>query len=390
MIVGLILEANPYHNGHRYLVNKAKELYNDPTIICVTSTSFTMRGEISIIDKFTKIKTYLKEGIDIISELPISSTLQSADFFAYNTVSTLYNLGVTDILVGCEDDDLSILEYYYNFFKNNEFNNVFKQNLTLNLGYKKTYEKTLFDLGMDSEKINLFASPNMTLTYQYYKVIKDNNYNINLKLIKRTTSYYQEIEESNIYASASYIRNLIENNGDFKKFLPYNYQIIDMREAENKFSTLINYQTLSWNTKQELKNINNNDEGIINYIINNGDFTKDYKNLIESLKNKRYTINRIRRVLLSILLKLPKGYNQESSYLRLLGITSRGKKHLSSLPKDTKNKIFSTQKELIKLNNERLNSILNFELASTKLYGLLTNNNNLYLNEFKLPIKEEK
>ena len=156
MIVGLILEANPYHNGHRYLVQKAKELYNDPTIVCVTSTSFTMRGEISIIDKFTKIKTYLKEGIDIVSELPVSSTLQSADFFAYNTVTTLYKLGVTDILVGCEDDDQDVLAYYYNFFKNNEFNTVFKENLTLNLGYKKTYEKTLLDLGMDKNKIQLF------------------------------------------------------------------------------------------------------------------------------------------------------------------------------------------------------------------------------------------
>ena len=390
MIVGLILEANPYHNGHRYLVQKAKELYNDPTIVCVTSTSFTMRGEISIIDKFTKIKTYLKEGIDIVSELPVSSTLQSADFFAYNTVTTLYKLGVTDILVGCEDDDQDVLAYYYNFFKNNEFNTVFKENLTLNLGYKKTYEKTLLDLGMDKNKIQLFSSPNMTLTYQYYKVIKDNNYNINLKLIKRTTNYYQDKEESNIFASASYIRNLIENNENYNHYIPYDYKIIDIREAENKISTIINYQTTSWNFKFELENINNNEEGIINYIINNGDFTSNYDVLLESLKNKKYTINRIRRVLLSILLKLPKGYNQENEYLRLLGITNKGRKHLSNLPKETKNIIFSTQKELSKLNNTKLNTILNFELASTKLYGLLTNNNDLYMNEFKLPMKEEK
>ena len=226
--------------------------------------------------------------------------------------------------------------------------------------------------------------------FEYYKVIKDNNYNINLKLIKRTTNYYQDKEESNIFASASYIRNLIENNENYNHYIPYDYKIIDIREAENKISTIINYQTASWNFKFELENINNNEEGIINYIINNGDFTSNYDVLLESLKNKKYTINRIRRVLLSILLKLPKGYNQENKYLRLLGITNKGRKHLSNLPKETKNIIFSTQKELSKLNNTKLNTILNFELASTKLYGLLTNNNDLYMNEFKLPMKEEK
>ena len=390
MIVGLIIEANPYHNGHKYLVNKAFELYNDPTLICVTSTSFTMRGEISIIDKFTKINTYLQEGIDIITELPITSTLQSADYFAYNTVSTLHKLGVTDILVGCENDDISLLDYYYNIINSEEYTKTFKLNLSLNFGYKKTHEKTLVDLNISNELIKLFNSPNMTLTYQYYKVIKDNNYNINLKLIKRTTNYYQTTSTSSIYASASYIRDLVKNKEDFSKFIPYNYKILPLREAEIKLSTIINFQSILHHTPEDLDKVNNNDEGIINYIIKNGDFSSNYDTLLSSLKNKKYTINRIRRVLLSFILNIPKGYNKEDSYLRLLGMSHKGRNHVNKLPKEIKSNIFSTPKELEKLDNERHKTILNYELLSTKLYSLLSNDIDLYQNEFKLPIKKEE
>ena len=141
MVVGLILEANPYHNGHQYLVNKAKTLFKDSPLIAVTSTSFTMRGEISLISKFEKTKTLLNEGIDLVLELPISSTLQSADYFAYNTVSTLHKLGVTNIVVGSENNDIKLLEYYYEFTSSNEFKKLFKDNLSLNLSYKATFEK---------------------------------------------------------------------------------------------------------------------------------------------------------------------------------------------------------------------------------------------------------
>ena len=99
---------------------------------------------------------------------------------------------------------------------------------------------------------------------------------VQLKLIKRTADYYQNKEQSNNYASASFIRNLIQNNLQYRKYLPYDYQIISLREAENKLLSIINYQTILNSYKNNYSIINNNDEGIINYIINNGDFTGNY------------------------------------------------------------------------------------------------------------------
>ena len=211
LVVGLILEANPYHNGHRYLVNQAKLKFPDSPIIAITSTSFTMRGEISLLDKFQKTKILLNEGIDLVFELPISFTLQSADYFAYNTVYTLYKVGVTDIIIGCEDDDENNLKKYHQITTSNEFIIKFKVNLSLKNRYKSTFEKTLKDLGYDDKLIELFNSPNMTLALSYYKVIKDNNLKINLHLIKRTTDYYQKNNTTEKTASASYIRELYQN-----------------------------------------------------------------------------------------------------------------------------------------------------------------------------------
>ena len=389
MVVGLILEANPYHHGHKYLISQAKSLFKDSPFIAITSTSYTMRGEISLIDKFDKTKILLDEGIDIVFELPISFTLQSADYFCYNTVHTLYKAGVTDIVVGCEDDNFDNLITYYNIINSDEFINLFKQNQKQKLSYKSTYEKTLSDLNISPNLIELFNKPNMTLAFQYYRVIKDNNYKINLHLIKRTTDYYQKNETIEKVASASYIRELYLNQQKFNHFLPYKPNFIDITAFEKNLITIINFQMISYNDNKNTQNINGNTEGILNYIYQNGTFDDTYTTLINSLKNKRYSENRIRRTILSYILNIPKGLEKNNNYLRILGISNKGTNYLSSISKQTKQFIFANPNELKKNDNHFIQTIFSYELLSTKLYGLLTNNNNLYLKEYQLPLKKE-
>lgn len=389
MVVGLILEANPYHNGHKYLVNQAKLKFPDSPIIAITSTSFTMRGEISLLDKFQKTKILLNEGIDLVFELPISFTLQSADYFAYNTVYTLYKAGITDIIIGCEDDDENNLKKYHQITTSNEFKTKFKENLHLKISYKSTFEKTLQDLGFDDKIIELFNSPNMTLALSYYKVIMDNNLQINLHLIKRTTDYYQKNETHQKTASASYIRELYQNGQVFCQYLPYDPQFIDLTAFESNIMKIINFQILSKETEKTDENLNGNTEGILNFILQNGKFDGSFKDLMNSLNNKRYSFSRIRRVLLSYLLNISSTYNMNENYLRLLGLSSLGSTYLSTLPKKTKQLIFSNPNELKKFDGSNIQTIFAYEISSTKLFGLLTNNNNLYLKEYQLPIKKE-
>lgn len=69
-IFGIIIEASPFHNGHQYFINKIRETYAPDVVIAVCSTSFTMRGDISTIDKFNKTSALLNNGVDMVVELP--------------------------------------------------------------------------------------------------------------------------------------------------------------------------------------------------------------------------------------------------------------------------------------------------------------------------------
>ena len=131
-VFGIIMETNPLHNGHSYFIKKIKEIYQPDVLIAITSTSFTMRGDISVIDKFTKTDQLLDAGIDIILELPFTLALQSADYFAKNAIEILNGIKITDLVFGSEIDNYEFYDKCLNIINNfNNYDNKFskKQNI---------------------------------------------------------------------------------------------------------------------------------------------------------------------------------------------------------------------------------------------------------------------
>ena len=147
-IVGIIIETNPFHNGHMYFINEIKRIHQPDLIIAVTSTSFTMRGEISVINKFDKANALLEAGVDLVLEFPFILSTQSSDYFAANAISILNEIGVNHIICGCENEDINNLKYFYSLESTNEFNLQFKENLKKFKSYKQTFIDTL-------EKLNV-------------------------------------------------------------------------------------------------------------------------------------------------------------------------------------------------------------------------------------------
>ena len=107
--VGIIAEFNPFHYGHKYFIDKIKNIFPDYIIICVMSGNFTERGDVSIINKWDKTKIALNNGIDIIIELPYFYATQSADYFAYGALSILNEMNIDYIVFGSECDDINKL-----------------------------------------------------------------------------------------------------------------------------------------------------------------------------------------------------------------------------------------------------------------------------------------
>ena len=97
-ISGIIVEYNPFHNGHKYHIEKTKELYGATHIVAVMSGNFTQRGDIAVMDKFRRAETALKNGVDLVIELPVPFALGSAEQFATGAVSLLNSLCCVDMI----------------------------------------------------------------------------------------------------------------------------------------------------------------------------------------------------------------------------------------------------------------------------------------------------
>ena len=383
-VLGIVMEANPFHNGHKYFIDKCKKTINPDIVVAITSTSFTMRGEISLLNKFDKTEALLLGGADIVLELPFSQTVQSADYFASSSIKNLIAFGITDLAFGSEIDDQETLEKFIKIISSNEFNKDFENTKSFNLSQKETYTKIL-EQYLSEDEIKLFNEPNITLAIQYIKTLKKHNQNINYHIIKRINSHYHDKNINNEIASATAIRNALENNFSYENTLPdyVNKNLINIVNSKNKFIDLIKYRYFIDNN---LNNIFGNNEGINNYIKKNGDFSSLNK-LQESLKNKRYTNNRLNRIMLYTLLNIENMPNY-STYLRILGINQNGINYLSTLHTDIKKQIFSGSKEVKKQPSE-IQKIYDLEYQATKLYSLLIDDQSILKMESKLPIRKE-
>ena len=113
--IGIIIEANPFHNGHQYLVDEIKKNHHPSCLIAVVSTYFSMRADLTCLSKKDKINSLLNAGFDLVFELPISLSMHKADIFARNAVSILKEVGITHLAFGCETDDLSLISKIIEF-----------------------------------------------------------------------------------------------------------------------------------------------------------------------------------------------------------------------------------------------------------------------------------
>ena len=345
-IIGLIAEYNPFHNGHLYHLEQIKKENPDLTIL-VLSGSLTMRGDLSILNKFIKTKEALDSGIDLVIELPLAYSMQRADIFAKNAVTLLNLAKVNEIIIGSELNDTSIYETNYQNEKNL-------------IDIKKSMKENSSLKDLDS---------NDTLGYFYYKAIKDNNYDIKLSTIKRVGSNYKDINLDKHYSSASAIRN---NLSEFENNVP-TFVAIDKDYIldENKIFPILKYKLLTTNPK-DLKELFFVDEGIEYKLKDIKDFDS-ISNFIDYLSGKKYTKTRIKRMLMYILFNIKKDEMNkinEPNYLRVLGYSKKGKEYLNTIKKDVS--IYTNIKE-------GLNPVLDIELKVSKVLdsiydlGLLNN-----------------
>lgn len=383
-ILGLIMEINPLHNGHLYFIKQAKKITNPDITIVVMSSSFTMRGETMIMDKFTRTRLLLENGVDLVFELPFLSAVNSADLFGLNSISILKDLLVTDISFGTELSDLSKLNKISEILESKEFNTEIQRFSKLGNSYSASAFKSLSLFTKDNEILKNFSLPNNTLAIQYIKSIKNLNYNVSLFPIQRIDNNHYDKVVSGKIASATAIRELIKNNESLYKYVPENVANYTFKNAnlfEEKIFNLLKF-TFIHKSLQSISSLYGVNEGIEKRLLSTLNDSMCYNVFMKNVVSKRYSHYRIQRTILHILMNTPKELQNKSNYyLRLLGSNEAGFKYINTLPKETKKKIITSLKNL------EDNIIVECELKATRLYDLITDSNTLQ-EEYKIPIKK--
>jgi predicted nucleotidyltransferase len=381
-ILGLVLELNPIHNGHYYFLKEAQRRVEPELTIVVISGNYTMRGDVSVLDKFTKTRLALASGVDLVMELPFSSAVNSADYFGYNAIKILTSMQITDLAFGVELDKPEKLIRMKEIIDQEEFQEEIKKELKKGLSYPTSAYRALQKLSDDEEIINHFSLPNNTLGIQYLRALDELGVDIRIELIKRIANNYYDKNLTGNISSATAIRELLLKGEEIYSYVPdlgLKPQYLNQIEAEKRLLLLLKYLfTLKF--PEDFRSLWGVNEGIEMRIAGFIDKSTDYQNLIRNIQTKRYPQNKIKRLLLHILLNTKKNFeNQKLSYLRVLGSNQKGLKYIRKLPKDIKSEIITTFK-----NQE--NILIQSELKATKLYGLLSDRPELIMEEYKIPI----
>ena len=329
-IIGIVAEYNPFHNGHLYQIKKIREKYKDATIVVVSSSSFTQRGEISLLNKFDKTKVALNNGVDLVIELPYVYSTQSSDIFASAAIKILNYLKINTLCFGTERDNIDDIKICAQTQLNNpEYDILVKKYLNDGFNYPTALNKALKSL-VDIE----ITEPNELLALSYIKEIISNKLNIDIFNIKRTNDYH-DIESNESIVSASNIRNKLINNIDIKDKVPSDvYDILKNIKFNNKYFEFLKYKI---NSESDLEKYLDVDEGLSTRIRNAINESNNLEELIQNIKTKRYTYNKISRMLNHILCSFTKDERDDVKnieYIRILGFNDTGQRHLNNIKND--------------------------------------------------------
>lgn len=369
-IIGIIAEYNPLHFGHLYQLKKAKELYKDSIIILITNSFFTQRGDISILDKRNKTKLALENNIDIVVELPFVFSTQSADIFAKGALAILNELKIDTLIFGSESNDIDKLTTIAKTqLDNNNYDSLVKKYLNTGINYPTALNKAIKEIS------NLeVTEPNDLLGISYIKEIIKNKYNITPISIKRIGSYHGKKEINNI-SNATLIREKIKNNISISKYIPKEEENLLIKNISlDDYFPYLKYKILSSNDLSIYQTV---EEGIENRIKKEINNSNSWEELVKNIKTKRYTYNKINRMLIHILASLTKeeAKNPKIDYIKILGFNPKGQSYLNKIKKDINIPIIYSYKK-------NISKLLDIEFRAASIYYLIINKN-LIQEEYK-------
>lgn len=320
-----VAEFNPFHNGHKYLVDNFKDKYDGT--IAIMSGNFVQRGAPSIYNKFSRAHAAVEGGVDLVIELPLIYALSSAETFALGAIKTLNATNCIDTLFfGSEKGEIYPLRAAAEISANETdvFRETLKEKLSAGLSYPKALGESYHLVGIEDDVI---SSPNNILGIEYIKALIKTNSPIKPATLKRFGASHDSSVTSQSIASASHVRALIESGNLANDYIPqfsYSSPVFDRH-----FSDIILYAVKSA-TYDDFLSIPDCSESLASRFVSASAETTT-EAVISSVKSKNFTESRIRRILWNLVLKNSISPLTDPTYIRVLAQNKRGSQIISCM-----------------------------------------------------------
>ncbi|MDR7074454.1 nucleotidyltransferase [Fictibacillus barbaricus] len=392
---GVVVEYNPFHNGHYYHLQETKRVTKASCIIAVMSGNFLQRGEPALLSKWSRTKMALSGGADLVIELPYSYATSHAQRFAFGSIFLLQAVGSESFCFGSESGDVTAFQNTHDLLEtqSEEFDAFVQEYMSQGLSYPGAAAKAYVSL---EKPLHLdLSKPNNILGFEYIRAARILGSKITPFSIKRKNAGYHDVSlgKGNI-ASATAIREAVFSH-DIQKaqnYMPsFTFQSLT-EEIEKKgclmnwerFYPLLRYQLLS-SSPSEINLFYEIEEGLEYRMIEAMKLSSDFQSFMKALKTKRYTWTRLQRACLHVLNKITKeDMNQildlPPAYIRVLGMTETGQQYLRSIKK-------SLELPLVTTVSKHDFKGLNMEAKTSLVYaqGVLKNSLGAEQEEFKTP-----
>ncbi len=411
-VLGIIAEYNPFHNGHKYHIDRSKELCGADSVVCVMSGNFIQRGEPAIVDKWARTEMALLSGADLVIELPVVYAMSSAEFFAYGAVKILDSIGITDfICFGSEAGGMEELDLIADILTSEpeSYKTVLKNFLSKGLSYPAARENALAAyleaIGHPADKLTeIIKSSNNILGIEYLKALKRLGSRIRPQTIKRIANTYNSQALEGAISSATAIRMHILSAEDSKS--PHTLNVKSSSVIQDSMASLASVlprpsfdilqreikagrgpvfssdfentilSALRQRSTEEISSLPYIGEGLENRIKAAAGTSGSLEELIDKICTRRYTRTRIQRCLFSTLTGLKHKELSEFNlyggpqYIRVLGFNNTGRRLLSRIIKNTSLPVIVKTADFKKSCNPFLARMLEIEAAATDQYVL--------------------
>lgn len=395
-VLGLITEYNPFHNGHLYHLQESLKITGATHTVAVMSGNFLQRGVPAMLHKWARAEMAVSSGVDLVVELPTVYACSSAEIFSCGAINLLDRMDLIDsICFGSEEGQLEHLSIIAHTLVNSPafYNARIKEYLKIGLPFVRSrsnalmdYFKTqnVFSKGKEKHLEFVLKSPNNILAIEYLKaLIKLKSNIIPYTILRKKADYHSKTIQSHI-CSATAIREHLANKKeliDLKNVMPANSYSILKESFNNKIGPVFYddfENTILTIFRREDSNLLNQffdiSEGLNNKIYQCSLNTNNIYDFCSCVKSKRYTLTRIQRIAIHVLLNVKQNdiidfHNARPQYIRVLAFNCKGReilkrcKKTSNLPIVTKLKNYIPQNEVAK-------KMLSIDLKATNIYRM--------------------